>query len=116
MLAWWTIGRASGIGAVAGLVALIVWPFYSGAGDPVEWPFAACAAIALVCGLSILTITGLDIAFHRRRGREVRPLRAFDLILATGLIALSWVQIDSVAGQLPAAPPAAGVLGDPKSP
>ena len=117
MLGWWTIRRASGVGASAGLIALVLWPFYSGAGDAVEWPLAAAAAVALVCGLSILVITGIDIAFHRRRGPEIRPVRAFDLILAAGLIALSWLQIGSVAGQLPAAAAAAGgVADDPKGP
>ncbi len=46
MLGWWTIGRASGLGATAGLIALILWPFYAGAGDGVEWPLASAAVLA----------------------------------------------------------------------
>ncbi len=102
MLGWWTIGRASGVGATAALVALILWPFYSGAGDKVEWPFAAAASVAGLCGVSILLITAGDMLFHRRRGERIRPVRTFDILLAVALIALSLLQLDQLIGQLPA--------------
>jgi membrane associated rhomboid family serine protease len=102
MLGRGMMGRASGVGASAGLIAVILWSFYSGAGDPLHWPLAAAAAIAGLCGLAILLITLADIFFHRRRSRRIRPVRVFDLALAICLIALSLAQIRDVIGQLPA--------------
>jgi hypothetical protein len=100
MLGWWNLGRASGLGAVAGLLALVLWPFqrsYEG----LLWPFAAAAGVAGLCGLSMLLITAADMLLHRR-GRRLRPVRAFDLILGLGLVALSLLQLSEVRGQLPA--------------
>jgi drug/metabolite transporter (DMT)-like permease len=97
MLSWWTIGRASGIGVTAALAGLLLWPFYGGEGDPLERPFLAAAAVSGLCGASILLITVLDLAFHRPRGDRVRPLRAFDLVMAAGLILLAFVFWNEVA-------------------
>ena len=102
MLGWWTIGRASSTGAISSAIALLLWPFYSGAGDTVEWPFAAAACLAGLCGVSILLITLGDMLFHRRRGQRIRPVRVFDVVLAAALIALSLLQLDQLLGQLPA--------------
>jgi hypothetical protein len=101
MLGWWTIGRASGIGASAGLLALLLWPFYRRYGDPLTWPFAAAAALAAVCGASILLITLGDMAFHRR-GRRIRPVRGFDIGLGLLLVLLAILELQDVQGQLPA--------------
>ena len=51
---------------------------------------------------SILLITAFDMLFHRRRGRRIRPVRAFDVLLGVALVALSLLQIEDVKGQLPA--------------
>jgi hypothetical protein len=101
MLGWWTLGRASGIGVSAGLVALILWPFWGDSDGVLLWPFAASAALAAVCGASILLITLFDIVTHRR-GRRMRPVRGFDIVLGLGLIGLSLAQLHDAAGQLPA--------------
>ncbi|HEY0149187.1 MAG TPA: hypothetical protein VGB70_09280 [Allosphingosinicella sp.] len=101
MLGWWTIGRASGVGASAALLALLLWPLWSEKGGALVWPFAASAAVAGLCGVSILLITAFDI-LTRRRGRRMRPVRGFDIVLGIGLIALSLAQIHNAAGQLPA--------------
>ena len=100
MLGWWTLGRASGLGAVAGLLAALLWPFQRSY-ESLLWPFAAAAGTAGLCGLSILLITGADMLIHRR-GRRLRPVRAFDLIFGLGLVALSLLQLSEVRGQLPA--------------
>ncbi len=83
MLAWWTIGRATGIGISAGLICLVLWPIYAAYQERVFWPFAMTLAIAAVCGVSILAITAADMLI-RRRGQRVRPIRAFDI--AVGLL------------------------------
>jgi hypothetical protein len=101
MLGWWTLGRASGVGASAGLLALVLWPFWGEHPDTLVWPFVAAAAVAGLCGLSILLITALDIVTHRR-GRRMRPVRGFDIVLGVALVALSLAQLGDAAGQLPA--------------
>jgi len=100
MLGWWTIGRASGIGVMAALVAILLWPLERGYGEIFDWPLLAAAALAGLCGLSILVITAADLLFHRRRGQRLRPVRAFDVVLGLFLVALSLIQIDDLAGQI----------------
>lgn len=101
MLGWWTIGRASGIGATAALAGLVLWPFFRAHPEIVEWPFALAAAIAGVCGLSVLAITALDTLRHRR-GARMRPVRGFDLVLGSGMFVLALLQLRDALGQLPA--------------
>jgi hypothetical protein len=102
MLRWWTVGRASGLGASAALAAILLWPFHARQGEALLWPFAAAAAVAGLCGLSILLITAADMAL-RRRGEQIRPVRAFDIGLALVLLLLAALQLEEVLGQLPAA-------------
>ena len=101
MLGIWTLGRASGVGVTAALLALVLWPFLAKSEQALLWPFAACAAVAGLCGLSILLITAFDMV-TRRRGRRMRPVRGFDIALGLGLVLLSLAQLQSAAGQLPA--------------
>lgn len=82
MLHWWTLGRATGTGAMAGAAALILWPLYASLQDPVLPFYAAALALAAFCGLSILWITATDLVFHRRRGERLIPLRLFDIAFA----------------------------------
>ena len=100
MLGWWTLSRASGIGVTAGLVALLLWPFYRRYGGPLEWPFAVLAGLAGLCGLSLLVITAIDM-LRRRRGSRIRPVRGFDIVLGVGLAALGLLALQDVQGQLP---------------
>jgi len=100
MLGGWTIGRASGIGATAGLLVLALTLVHR-AYDGLAWPLGLLASIAGLCGVSILVITALDLAFHRRRGGRVIPLRVFDVVLGLALVILCLVQLDDLRGQLP---------------
>ena len=99
MLAWWTIGRASGLGASAGLAAFLLWPLYRAYGW-VAWPFAVAGGIAAVCGASILLMTIFDIVLHRR-GARIRPVRGFDLVLGVGLIGVAVLVLEDVRGLWP---------------
>jgi hypothetical protein len=100
MRGWWTIGRASGIGFTAGLLALLLWPFHDSAAV-LRWPFAAALGIAGLCGASILLLALLDTLF-RRRGQRMRPVRVFDFVFGAALVALSLLELGSFRGQLPA--------------
>ena len=100
MLDGCTIGRASGIGASAGLLGLIAW-FLHRAYYGFAWPLGVLAIVAGLCGASILIITALDLAFHRRRGERIQPLRIFDVVLGSGLVLLCLAQLDDLSGQLP---------------
>lgn len=82
MLKFWTIGRATGVGGTAGLAALLLWPVYAAYQEAVRLPYMIALGLAAFCGLSILCITALDLALHRRRGSAIRPVRAFDIALA----------------------------------
>jgi hypothetical protein len=83
MLAFWTIQRATVVGILAGLTALIVSALIG------SWPgalldaYAALLAFTAFCGFSVLWITLNDIR-NRGRGGRMRPIRAFDV--AAGLL------------------------------
>ncbi|MGZ8998051.1 MAG: hypothetical protein ACXW2T_04245 [Allosphingosinicella sp.] len=99
MPAFWTIRRASGIGASFGLVALLLWPFALLYPDILSWPLLGAALVAGLCGGSILLITIADLLFHRPRGPRLRPVRAFDLVLGAALLGLALLEAEAVAGQ-----------------
>lgn len=100
MIGTWTIGRASGIGASAGLLAILLWAIHR-AYEGMAWPLGFLAAVSGLCGVSILAITALDLAFHRRRGERVFPLRIFDVVLGSALILLCLELLGDLRGQLP---------------
>jgi hypothetical protein len=97
----WTLGRAVGVGATAGLVALAQWPFL-GPDSLVYWPFVATACFSGLCGAWLVVANMLDITFHRPRGERLRPVRAFDLVLGSGLFLLAYLELRDALGQLPA--------------
>jgi hypothetical protein len=75
----WTVQRATGAGAIAGIVGLAMLLFYP-ALPALNRPFILVCAIAAFCGLSILWITVVDrYRRGRRRGIRMAPLRAFDI-------------------------------------
>ena len=77
--------RATGIGAVAGLTALVLGLFYEGWPAILRFPFLAACALSAFCGLSILWITAVDRLRYGRRGERLVPLRVFDIALALAL-------------------------------
>lgn len=81
----WTMRRATLVGMIAGIAALLLWPAHAVVQGPVRLPFIGALALAAACGASILFFSILDLATVRR-GRRVRPARAFDLALGLALL------------------------------
>ena len=85
-----------GCGLIAAFFALVLWPAYVIFQNPLRLPFAVSLAALALCGLSILTITIMDLLFHRPRGRRLRPIRVIDIIVGLlmtlpGLMTLSTI-------------------------
>ncbi|MFL6843786.1 MAG: hypothetical protein ACJ8ER_02760 [Allosphingosinicella sp.] len=91
------LGGAVGLGATAGLLALALWAFAE-PGTWAYWPFVLLSAFAGLCGAFIVLVTMLDLTFHRPRGERLRPLRAFDLVLGSGLFILTLLQLRDAVG------------------
>jgi hypothetical protein len=98
----WSLKHASGFGTIAGLLALLLWPFLGTFGPSMLWLFMLAAAAAALCGFLILAMTISDIAHRPRRGSRIRALRGFDSALATVLLVLSWFELHDAIGLFPA--------------
>jgi hypothetical protein len=88
----WTIGKAVGVGVTAAIVAFILWPLYAAWQEILFWPFVAALTLMAFSGISILLISVVDMISHRR-GKSIRPVRIFDMVLGTGLLAPSFIQL-----------------------
>ena len=81
----WTTQRATGVGTVAGLAALLLavvirtWP------EALLYPYAGLLLLTILCGASILWITAIDMRTRGTSGR-MRPIRGFDLALGFVLL------------------------------
>ncbi len=95
MLKNWTIRRATGLGMIAGLAAMVLWPAYAAYPERILVPFLAALLIAAFCGMSILMITCADMILHRR-GESLRPVRAFDIIIGLALAVPSLLQLSAL--------------------
>lgn len=84
-----------GIGAVAELFALALWPFVD-AYEVLLSPFLLLTCASGMSGAWIIVVTLLDLIFHRRRGQRALPLRSFDLVLGTSLLVLALLQLRDV--------------------
>jgi hypothetical protein len=94
MLRWWTIGLASGVGFTAEFIALFLWPIGARAAPRIFfWPFLAAAILAGFCALSVLVLTGIDMASHPR-GERIRAIRVFDFVFAVIVAALTFLQLE----------------------
>ena len=91
----WTIRDALAVGIVAGLVAMILWPVYAASNDFLL-PFLMALAITGFCGLSVLCITVIDLALHRRRGARLVPIRVFDILLGLLLAIPSLIELNAL--------------------
>ena len=102
MRQFWTLKRASGVGVMAGLAALALWPFLGLYGPILLRLFFALAALGGLCGFSVLIITLHDMAHNPRRGTRIRPLRTFDIAVGLTLVILSWFELKDAIGLFPA--------------
>ena len=84
----WTIQRASGLGVLCGLAALLIAGLFSTSRGGLLYPYAALLGVTALCGASILWITAFDIRDRGTSGR-MRPIRGFDLALGLALLAPS---------------------------
>jgi cobalamin synthase len=100
LISSWTIGRATGAGAVAAGVALLLLAIYAiFEGAPVQKGAMILLLVALAvtafCGLSILTMTLVDVRNHRR-GQRVRAVRTFDVVFGLLLAVPSMFELRSL--------------------
>ena len=98
LLRTWTIGRATGVGTLAALAALLLWPAYAILQNPFRLAFAASLVLLIFCGLSILFITGADLLIHKRRGRRIHAIRALDVVLGTLMTVPAILTLPSILG------------------
>lgn len=81
----WTLRRATLVGSLAGLAALLLWPAHAILGTALRWPFVVALALTAVSGLSVLAFILIDMATVRR-SRHARPARMFDVALGLALL------------------------------
>jgi hypothetical protein len=87
-LSFWTIPRASGVGILCGIAAILIAGMFNISPDGLLYPYAALLAVTALCGASILWITAFDMRSRGTSGR-MRPIRGFDAALGLGLLAPS---------------------------
>ncbi len=75
-----SVPRATGLGAVAGLAAILLWLAYSGAPETFVLPYVAALCVTALCGAYILFATAYDSYRNPRRGVRIRPIRGFDIV------------------------------------
>ncbi len=81
----WTLSRATGVGIVTGLGAVLMAAALSRLPDNALNLYAALLAITAFCGVSILWITVFDMKARGTTGR-MRPIRVFDIALGAVLL------------------------------
>ena len=85
LLRAWTISRATGVGAVSGILAIFIAGLLDPTREPLIFLYASLLVVTAACGASILWITAFDMRARGTSGR-MRPIRGFDI--GTGLILL----------------------------
>ncbi len=95
------ISRIAGAGMAAAMLGLLIWPF-AGRSDVFYWSLTLFAGLAAAAGFTMLVLTGVDLVLKPRRGARVAPIRMFDIVCGTALLAVAYLQVDWLAGQLPA--------------
>ena len=86
--------RASGVGVVAGLAAILLAALFDTYGS-LRYPYAGLLAVAAFCGASVLWITATDMRSRGTSGR-MRPIRGFDAALGFALLLPSLYALSEV--------------------
>jgi hypothetical protein len=95
----WTVKRATGLGVVAGLAAIVVGLVYPSWPGTLRLPYLGACVLTAFCGLSILWINAVDRLRYGRRGERLVPLRVFDVALGVALAGPSlWAISGLMAG------------------
>jgi len=96
---FWTLSRATGIGLIAGLAALLVAGFAGAWMGDLLYVYAALLLVTALCGFSILWITLFDM---RARGTSalVRPIRGFDFAIGFVLLLPAAWALSEIWGDL----------------
>lgn len=81
----WTTQKATGVGTVAGLAAMLLAAILRSWPEGLFYPYAALLLLTAFCGISILLITVMDMRVRGTSGR-MRPIRGFDLALGFVLL------------------------------
>ena len=85
MLKGWTLQRATNLGIIVGIAALLtaviieIWP------EGLLYPYVALLMATALCGASILWITATDMRVRGTSGR-MRPIRGFDVAVGLALL------------------------------
>jgi hypothetical protein len=81
----WTIQRATVIGIVCGIAAILAVGLLGTSSDTRLYGYAALLAVTALCGASILWITVFDMRARGTSGR-MRPIRSFDAAIGLALL------------------------------
>lgn len=92
----WSIHQFAGVGTVAGIAALLLWPAFVAWPDTLRLPFILLLVVACVCGVAMLFGTLRDIARRPARGSRMRPIRAFDVLLGLALAVPTVVELHAI--------------------
>ena len=79
------MARASGVGVIAGLGALLLASAIRGWPEGLLYPYVGLLLVTVFCGASMLWINAADMRSRGTTGR-MRPIRGFDLALALILL------------------------------
>ena len=85
LLSGWTIPRATGIGVLCGIAAILIAGLFSLTRGGLLYPYALLLAATALCGASILWITAFDMRARGTSGR-MRPIRGFDAAVGLALL------------------------------
>jgi hypothetical protein len=95
----WTIQRATGVGIVTGMVAILIAGLFSLTNERLLYFYAGLLVTTSLCGASILWITAFDMRARGTSGR-MRPIRGFDAALGLALLVPSLYAMSLIWRQL----------------
>ena len=98
MLDFWNIKRATWLGILAGLAAILLGLGYDGWSDAFRPYYLAALGFCAFCGISILLITLKDMVVNPRRGARIAPVRGFDIAVGLILAVPSLLTLEGMIG------------------